>query len=68
MKILYKAILLCTPIVLTSCGGGDMFTLNIELNNKEEKNIYAIYDDPIAKIDTIKLKEGKYEYTFCQIQ
>ena len=64
MKILYKAILLCTPIVLTSCGGGDMFTLNIELNNKDEKNIYAIYDDPIAKIDTIKLNEGKFEYTF----
>ena len=64
MKILYKAILLYTSIVLTSCGGSDMFTLNIELNNKKEKNIYAIYDDPIATIDTIKLKEGKYEYTF----
>ncbi len=64
MRILYKAIFLYTLIVLTSCGGSDKFILNGELINKDEKNIYAVFDDPIAKIDTISLKEGKFEYSF----
>ena len=46
MRILYKAIFLYTLIVLTSCGGSDKFILNGELINKDEKNIYAVFDDP----------------------
>lgn len=64
MNIIIRAIIFCTIILITSCGNNKEFTLYGELSNKKEKYIYAIYDDPIAKIDTIKPSDGKFEYTF----
>lgn len=64
MNLIIRAILFCTLITLISCGENNQFTLTGTLSNKKEKQIYAIYDDPIAKIDTIKVIEGKFEYAF----
>ena len=64
MNLIIRAILFCTLITFISCGENNQFILTGTLSNKKEKQIYAIYDDPIAKIDTIKVIEGKFEYTF----
>lgn len=64
MKILFRVIFFCAITIITSCGKNNKFKLTGELSNKKEKYIYAIYDDPIAKIDTIKPIEGKFEYSF----
>lgn len=64
MNVIIRAILFCTLISLISCGENNQFILTGTLSNKKEKQIYAIYDDPIAKIDTIKVREGKFEYSF----
>lgn len=64
MKILIRVIFFCALIIITSCSENTKFTLSGELSNKKEKYIYAVYDDPIAKIDTIKPTEGKFEYSF----
>lgn len=64
MNLIIRAILFCTLISFISCGENNLFTLTGNLSNKKEKQIYAIYDDPVAKIDTIKVQEGKFEYTF----
>lgn len=64
MNLIIRAILFCTLISFISCGENNLFTLTGSLSNKKEKQIYAIYDDPVAKIDTIKVQEGKFEYTF----
>lgn len=64
MNLRIKSIFSCILIFLASCGNDHNFTLTGNLSNKKEKYIYAIYDDPIAKIDTIEPKEGKFEYSF----
>lgn len=64
MNLKAKSIFSSILVLLTSCGNDDSFTLTGNLSNKKEKYIYAIYDDPIAKTDTIIPKEGKFEYTF----
>lgn len=64
MKGLIKFISVCILISIVSCKGNNEFTLSGELNNKKEKSIYAIYDDPIAKVDTISVIDGEFEYKF----
>lgn len=64
MSVIIRAFFICSLIIITSCGNKKEFTLNGELSNKEEKYIYAVYDDPVAKIDTIRPTEGKFEYSF----
>lgn len=64
MKLIFKVIFFCTLSIMVSCGEQQEFILKGELNNKKENTIYAIYDDPVAKIDTIKPEDGKFEYSF----
>ena len=64
MNLIIRIIFVYTLVCLVSCSENNMFTLNGTLSNKKEKHIYVIYDDPIAKVDTIKPENGKFEYTF----
>lgn len=64
MNIITKLVSACIFISLISCKGNSEFTLSGKLYNKKEKNIFVIYDDPIAKADTIKVIDGKFEYEF----
>lgn len=64
MKVIIKLISAILVINLVACKDNIEFTLSGELYNKKEKNIYAIFDDPIAKADTIKVTDGKFEYSF----
>lgn len=64
MKLVIRFIFFYSLLILTSCSEDNTFTLTGELSNKKEKYIIAIYDDPIGKVDTIKLTDGKFEYSF----
>lgn len=64
MNLIIRIIFVYTLACLVSSSENNMFTLNGTLSNKKEKHIYVIYDDPIAKVDTIKPENGKFEYTF----
>lgn len=65
MNITARIIYLCVLLFLvSSCSDNKQFVLKGELYNKKEKQIYLVFDDPIAKIDTIKPVNGKFEYTF----
>lgn len=51
--------------LLSSCGGnGAEFTLKGNLGTEKGEKILLVYDDPIAKIDTISTEKGKFEYHF----
>lgn len=64
MKLIIRLVFFYSLVILASCGPNNVFTLTGELGNKKEKYIFAIYDDPIGKIDTINLIDGKFEYSF----
>lgn len=64
MKLVIRFIFFYSLLILISCSEDNTFTLTGELSNKKEKYIIAIYDDPIGKVDTIKLTDGKFEYSF----
>ena len=51
-------------LLLTACGEGTEFTLSGSLGTEKGKYILAVYDDPLAKVDTIFPKKGKFEYIF----
>lgn len=64
MNIIIKIISACILVSIVSCKNNNEFTLSGKLYNKKEKNIYLIFDDPIAKSDTIKVIDGNFEYKF----
>ena len=66
MMRVYKLISVCAGIMclLASCGHGNKFVLKGTLGTEKGETFLAVYDDPIAKIDTIIPIEGEFEYTF----
>lgn len=50
--------------LLTACGNKNEFTLKGTLGTKKGEKILVVYDDPIAKIDSISPIEGGFEYSF----
>lgn len=66
MKKIYTLLSACFSMVLlfTSCGNANEFVLKGTLGTKKGEKFLVIYDDPIAKIDTIQPIEGEFEYTF----
>ncbi len=54
----------CSVLLLTSCGHGSEFVLKGTLGTERGETFFAVYDDPIAKIDTISPIEGEFEYKF----
>ena len=66
MKKTYTLLSLCIGVIalLTSCGHGDSFILKGTLGTEKGEKILVVYDDPIAKIDTILPIEGEFEYSF----
>ena len=64
MKIIIQFISAFILIGMISCKGNNDFILSGKLQNKKEKNIYVIFDDPIGKIDTVKVIDGNFEYQF----
>ena len=51
-------------ICLASCKKKPEFVLQGELQNCSSDEILVVYDDPVSKLDTIILKDGKFTYTF----
>lgn len=66
MKKIYRLLFLCIGMaaLFTSCGGGDEFTLKGTLGTEKGETFLVLFDDPIAKIDTIRPIEGAFEYSF----
>lgn len=66
MKKIYSLLLLCMSmtVLFSSCGKGNEFTLQGTLGTEKGESFLVLYDDPIAKIDTISPIEGKFEYSF----
>lgn len=60
-KILF---FLTIVICLASCKKKPEFVLQGELQNYTSDEILVVYDDPVSKLDTIILKDGKFTYTF----
>ena len=64
-KILtFMFILICMTSVFTSCGNKNAFVLKGTLGTEKGETFLVVYDDPIAKIDTIVPIEGEFEYSF----
>ena len=55
---------LTIAICLASCKKKPEFVLQGELQNCSSDEILVVYDDPVSKLDTIILKDGKFTYTF----
>ena len=66
MKKIYSILSLTLGLLLllTACGDGTEFTLSGNLGTEKGKYILAVYDDPLAKVDTIFPEKGKFEYVF----
>ena len=67
MKKIYSIIIVTLGILslLSSCDNGAEFTLKGSLGTEKGEKILLVYDDPIAKVDTIISSEkGKFEYHF----
>lgn len=66
MKKIYTLIVVGFSMIslLTSCGKSSEFVLKGTLGTEKGESFIALYDDPIAKIDTITPIEGEFEYSF----
>ena len=66
MKKTHTLLFACFSLILllTSCGKGQEFILKGSLGTQKGENFLVVYDDPIAKIDTIVPINGEFEYTF----
>lgn len=66
MKKIYSLVVLLIGMssLFTSCGDNNEFTLKGTLGTKKGEKFLVVYDDPIAKIDTVSPIEGEFEYTF----
>lgn len=66
MKKIYSLLSLFIGGILffTSCGDDTTFTVKGTLGTQKGEEFLVVYDDPIAKIDTILPREGKFEYSF----
>lgn len=66
MKKIYSllSVFLGGLLLLTACGNGTEFTLKGTLGTEKGEEFLVVYDDPLAKIDTILPLEGKFEYNF----
>ena len=51
-------------LLLSSCSNGQEFVLKGTLGTQKGEKFLVVYDDPIAKIDTVIPIEGEFEYTF----
>ena len=50
---------------LFSCGGNNEFYMSGKLSNNDTKQLFVVFDDPIADIDTISVNsKGEFSYTF----
>lgn len=58
------SLILGTILLITACGESEEFVLEGTLGTAKGEKILVIYDDPIAKVDSIIPKEGKFEYSF----
>ena len=64
-KIYTLSVLLFVVVALfTSCGRGNEFVIKGNLGTEKGETFIALFDDPIAKIDTIRPIEGEFEYSF----
>ena len=50
--------------LFTSCGQGNEFVIKGNLGTEKGETFIAVFDDPIAKIDTITPIKGEFEYSF----
>ena len=50
--------------LVTSCGNKNEFVLKGTLGTEKGEKFLVVFDDPIAKIDSIIPIEGEFEYTF----
>lgn len=66
MKKIYTLLFLCISMasLFTSCDKGNEFTLKGTLGTEKGEKFIVLYDDPIAKIDTIEPIEKEFEYSF----